>query len=182
MVPSSASSWEVEDNPASSIPFANDSGMSIAGEGCWPTLWKFLSLLRKGVKDIKFIYLYFMKQTVSIQRTAKWSGSWEDFQDWKIKNKEEKNKKNLIGWDHAFDLIWSEKQQVNSCRAQRWLSVWRLAYRIYCVSDQVEYPQGHGNYLKSWYADVPLSGEWLHLTPRKLSQQKKGTALFFFSF
>ena len=42
--------------------------------------------------DTKFIY-YFIKQTVSIQRTAKWGGRQESF--YKIKNKEREKVDNI---------------------------------------------------------------------------------------
>lgn len=38
------------------------------------------------------------------------------------------------------------KEQINKYRAQRWLDVWGLANRIYCVSVQAEHLQGNKSY------------------------------------
>lgn len=44
-----------------------------------------------------------------------------------IKNKEETNKKYLIGWGHIDNLVSGKK-------AQSWLGVWGLADGINCIS------------------------------------------------
>lgn len=54
---------------------------------------------------------HFMKQTVCIQRTAKWGGRQEGFLGSRIKSKKEKNRKYLIAWGHTVSLVWGDKAQ-----------------------------------------------------------------------
>ena len=51
---------------------------------------------------------------------------------YRIKKKEEKNRKYPIGWGHRVYLVWGEE-------AQSWLGVWGLADWIYRVSGQAEH-------------------------------------------
>ena len=78
-------------------------------------------------------------------------------------NKEEKNRKYLIGWDHIVNLVWGKK-------AQGWLGVWGLADWIYCVSGQMEYLQGHENGLSLGLLTRHPGQEQLHLGSRNLFQ------------
>lgn len=64
---------------------------------------------------------------VSLQRTAKWGRRQEVFLGERSENKEEKNRKSLIGWGCTVNLVWGE-------RAQSWLGVRRLVDGIHCVS------------------------------------------------
>lgn len=53
----------------------------------------------------------------------------------RIKNKEQgRDRKCLIGWGHTINLAGGVK-------AQRWLGIWGLTDRIYCVSGQAEHFQ-----------------------------------------
>ena len=55
--------------------------------------------------DINKIYLT-LPEAVSFPRTAKWDRRQEVLIGSRIKSKEEKNRKYLIGWGHIVKLVW----------------------------------------------------------------------------
>ena len=58
----------------------------------------------------------------------------------RIKNKEEKHRKQLIGWGHKVSLVWDEK-------GQSWVGIWELADWTSWVSGQEKCLQGHESYV-----------------------------------
>ena len=68
-----------------------------------------------------------MKQTVSVPKVP---GNCKIVQKtgnlYRIKNKEEKNRKYMTDWGYVANLVWGEKVQGNKYRVQNWLGFWGL--------------------------------------------------------
>ena len=71
-----------------------------------------------------------------------------NFHKIKKKNKDETNRKYLLGWGHIVTLVGGEK-------AQSWLGLWGLADWTHCLSGQAEHLQGH-ECLLMWHSGKEL--------------------------